>query len=351
MSTSGDIAVALNCSEGENEYSKLMVFNSDGKIMWEKYHEGHSFYPQLSDNGKVIAVESGAVLMGYSKWGRGILFYNSKEGTGFSTINHYRLSRDGRYVVLATTSEKEILLSSWHYKLILLKDGNVEWKKSSIWKEFHKVSISSNNAYVAVSSRFGKPGNWYSQVALYTINGKKLWSTDVKGYTSEISASSRGEVLLSTDECILIRDGRVLWTKDDCINASFTRNEDKIIAIRKKGLDFSDWDVNLFNRDGKLLWEYQGAYRYDVSDNYHVLAGGEPGNEEVVLVSAEGVVLQRIKLRELIEKEVEAGNIYVSISPDGRYFAIEVVNYTDGTCYIYYFENAGIQHFKTKIFK
>jgi len=163
--------------------------------------------------------------------------------------------------------------------------------------------------------------------------------------------SSRGEILLSTDECILIGDGRVLWTKDDCINASFTRNEDKIITVRKRGLDFRDWDVNLFNRDGELLWEYQGAYRYAVSDNYHVLAGGEPGNEEVVLISAEGVVLQRIKLRKLIEKEFEAEDIYVSISPDGKYFAIEVVNYTEGSCYIYYFENAGIQHFKTKIFK
>jgi len=352
ISTGGDFAMALNYWKGENEYSKLMVFNGDGKIMWEKYYENHISDPQLSDDGKVIAVVVGDVLMMCSKWGRSIMFY---KGARWSTIRHYKLSRDGRYVVLVTEGEKETLLTSWHYKLILLKDGNIEWVKSSIRREFFKASISSDNAYVAVVSHSGKPEKQYSHVTLYTVDGKKLWSTNVKGSTNEIDVSSRGEVLLSADGCKFIKDGRVLWTKDDCTIASFTRDEDKIIAIRKKGYDPNDSDVVVFDRDGGPLWEYQGAYRYAVSSDYYVLAGGKPGSEEVVLVSANGVVLQRIKLRELIAKEVSPWSIDVSISPDGRYFAASAKGGSEGeeACYLYFFENRDhlIRGIKEKLLK
>jgi len=356
ISTGGDFAVVLNYRKGADEYGELTLFNSDGKIMWEKHYEGHISNPQLSDDGKVIAVKAGDVFMMYSKWGRSILTYNSREkGAIFSSIQHYKLSRDGRYVVLVIESEKENLLTSWHYKLILLKDGNIEWVKSSIWREFWMASISSNNAYIALVSHSEKLGKKYSHVALYTIDGKELWSTGVEGFTVKIDVSSRGEVLLSADGCKFINDGRVLWTKDDCGNASFTRDEDKIIAIRKRGYDLNDLDVVVFNRDGELLWEYQGAYRYAVSDNYYVLVGGEPGSEEVVLVSADGVVLQRIKLRELIEKEVIDIYIDVSISPEGKYFAVTTRGNREGeeACYLYFFENRDhlIRDIKEKLLK
>jgi len=78
---------------------------------------------------------------------------------------------------------------------------------------------------------------------------------------------------------------------------------------------------------------------FAVSDNYYVLGGGLPGSEEIVLVSADGVVLQRIKLSELIEKEAKGIFANVSISPDGKYFAAEVRNYGEEMYYLYFFEN------------
>jgi len=109
----------------------------------------------------------------------------------------------------------------------------------------------------------------------------------------------------------------------------------------------------VFDREGELLWKYRDMYRFAVSDSYYVLAGGKPGNEEIMLISAEGVVLQNIKLGELVEKGVGEKDIYVSISPNGRYFALSVRDDSERVCYLYFFENRDflIRNIKERLLK
>jgi len=338
ITTNGEIAVTVT----SQVYGELILFNSEGEIMWREYYDDGVSDPQLSDDGSIIAVQKGSdILMAYNKRGKLLWTYSIGKKEGWRTIWDYKLSRDGRYTVIAMYREEEGFLDlKRYYELVLLRDGKVVWVKSE--EGINKVAISSNNAYIASASVVYVDPDFkekYTRISLYTINGAKLWSTIVEGFPSDVGVSSSGEVVLSTMinnifRTYFIKNGSVLWTKDRCHGAQFTRNEDRIVVIRKRGENPSDWDVNVFNREGELLWEHRGAYRFAVADNYYVLGG----DEEVVLVSANGVVLQRIKLRELIEKEFSPWSFDVSISPDGRYFAIGAQGGIEEPYYLYFFE-------------
>jgi len=361
VSTSGEIAVTVTSEDERKKYGELILFNSEGEIMWREYYDDGVSHPQLSEDGSIIAVEKGGdTLMAYNKRGKLLWTYSIGKKGVVGVIWNYKLSRDGRYTVIAMHREEEGFLGlKRYYELVLLRDGKVVWVKSE--EGIEKVVISSNNAYIASASVVHVDPDSkerYRRISLYTIDGAKLWSAVVEGFPSAIGVSSSGEVVLSTltknaIRTYFIKNGHVLWTKDRCNDAQFTRNEDRIIAIRERGKNRSDWDVNVFNREGEFLWEHRGAYRFAVADNYYVLVGGEPGSEEVVLVSADGVVLQRIKLRELIEKEVITWSIYVRISPDGKYFAVSVKNDREGMYYLYFFENRDflIRGVKEKLLK
>jgi len=353
ISTDGDVAVAITYKEGANEYGELTLFNSDGEIAWSKHYDNEISNPQLSDDGNIITVKLGInTLMAYDKRGKLLWTYsNEKE----RVIRDYKLSRDGRYAVI-------VVLDYFSLKghFILLREGAVEWVKPSRGVAV-AIAISPNNEYIASASYNRDKGKTHA--ALYTINGTKLWNTVVEGHPFYIDVSDNGEVLLVNDlpsdifadpllwgtgKTFFIANGRVFWAKDYYPYAEFTRSGDRIITVRKN-LELSDWSIVMFDREGELLWEYRGRFRFAISDNYFVLAN----SSEIVFVSVEGKVLQHIKLSELINKEVEPSDVNVNISPAGKYFAIRVEDKKEGICYLYFFENRDplIRSIKEKLLK
>jgi len=326
ISISGNLAITeMFRSEGKYSY-ELILFNNEGNLVWKLHYDNFISNPQLSDDGNTIVVIMRDRIAAYD--GRGKLKWTydiGEKATESPRIRDYKLSRDGRYVAIATSYNTK---KGHRDELVLLRDGKVRWVKSS---EAIRVAISPNSTYIAsatpIYKKYKSSGleETNTLVALYTIDGAELWSTVVEGSPWDIDVSNSGEVLLSTHTnyvnniVFFIRAGYVLWTKDHCRNAQFTRARDRIIAVRE--------GVNVFDSEGELLWKYRGTYRYSTSDSYYVLTGGQ----RIVLASSEGEVLERIDLGEDVKE--------VAISPSGRYFAI----YTSTTDekYIYFFENKG----------
>jgi len=326
ISTSGDVAVAITYRKGASEYGELTLFNSDGEIAWSKRYDNEISNPQLSDDGNTIVVKQGInTLTAYNKRGKLLWTYSVEEG---QRIRDYKLSRDGRYTVIVVP---DFFSLKGHF--ILLREGEVEWVKSR--DVAIEIAISPNNAYI-VSASYDKRN---IHVTLYTIDGVELWNTEVGELPRHVDVSDNGEVLLVTyhlhdffKKLYFITHGRVLWAKDYCQYAVFTRSGDKIIAVRRHG-NRGALEVIVLNREGEFLWKYQGKFRFAVSDNYFALAD----SSEIVFVSAESEVLQRIKLSELLNRE--SADVNISISPDGRYFAVGVEDKKDGKCHLYFYEN------------
>jgi len=330
ISTSGEFAVAITYEKGGNKYGELTLFNSDGEIAWSKRYDSAISNPQLSDDGNTIVVKLGInTLTAYDKRGKLLWTYSVEKE---QAIRDYKLSRDGRYTVIAISEEGLISLKG---HVILIRDGGVEWVKAGKG-EASKIAISPNNAYIASASYDRDKGNTY--VTLYTIDGVELWDTVLKGIPSRIDVSDNGEVLLSRSYFVgsnlfmklyFIVEGRVLWAKADYSDAQFTKSGDRIIAVNYM---HGDTSIYVFDRRGELLWNYRGTFYFVISDDYYVLSG----DKGIVLVSAKGAVLQRIWFSELKE---DTRIVDVKISPDGKYFAVKVRDSREGMCYLYFYEN------------
>jgi len=339
ISTSGDVAITVS---KKDNFGEITLFNNDGKITWNKQYSNIISNPQLSDDGNILAVQVGSnTLMAYDKKGKLLWTYSIEKKAEKSEIEDYKLSRDGRYAVIAVTEKGSFGLKSY---FILLREGAVEWVKSDK-SEACKIAISPNNEYVVSASC--DIDKRYTRAALYTIDGAEHWNTVIKGIPRSIDVSDNGEVLLTNVDFYpiiniinFIAKGRVLWAKNDYWIAKFTRRGDRIIAVGIKSND-----VCVFDRKGELLWNYRGAHSFAVSDNYYVLYN----LTEIVLVTAEGEVIQHIKLSE--SEKVEIYN--VEISPDGKYFAIRVEDKKEGMCHLYFFENRDplIRGVKEKLLK
>lgn len=321
ISVNGDVAIAV--------IGNLMMINNDGKITWREYCDGGIDDLQLSDDGHIIVVERGRnTLVAYDKRGKLLWTYSVVKE---QVIRDYKLSHDGRYTIVAIDSEKD------NHELILLKDGNVEWVKSGRGRVM-SVAISPNNAYIASASY-----DDYIRVTLYTVNGVKLWGNAVVEFPHgidipypfyDVDVSEKGEVLLTEYRTFFIANGRILWDSN-YRHARFTRDGNRIIAVKDRGCH-RGFGVIVLNREGELLWEYCGAYRYVISDEYYLLF--DENNYEIVLVSAGGKVLQRITLSKL-GKKLDIGDVCIRISPNGKYFTVSVKDDSEKACYLYFFEN------------
>jgi len=325
ISTSGDVAVAVAAyKEGAKEYGELTLFNSDGEIAWSKHYNEIISNPQLSDDGNTIAVKLGIdTLTAYDKRGELLWSYSVEKGR---VISDYKLSRDGRYAVIVVD---DFFSLKGHF--ILLREGAVEWVKPSRGVAT-EMAISPKNEYIASASSYkGK-----THVILYTIDGTELWNAVVKGSPFHVDVSDNGEVLLVNDlssgnvrnpllsgrgKIFFIAGGRVLWDKAGYGFAQFTRSGDRIVAIRARW-ERNDLSIDVFDRKGELLWK----------------------------IHAEGEGIQRIWFSELKE---DTRIVDVKISPDGKYFAVEVKDSKEGMCHLYFYENRDIliRSIKEKLLK
>jgi len=174
ISTSGDVAVAITHEKGANEYGELTLFNSNGEIAWSKHYGDEISNPQLSDDGNTIAVQvNNNTLVAYNKRGELLWTYSIEKGQAFK---NYKLSRDGKYAVIAVSEEGSRRFFSLKSHFILLRDGNEKWRKSSKG-EAGDIAISPNNAYIILTSR----SRYNTYVIIYTIDGAELWNSVVKG--------------------------------------------------------------------------------------------------------------------------------------------------------------------------
>jgi len=315
ISASGDVAIAVS---KEDDFGELMLFNNNGKIVWSRHYGDEISKPQLSDDGNTIAVQVGRdALIAYNKEGKVLWTYSVEKK---SEIEDYKLSRNGRYAIVVVFD-----FSSLKNHFVLLRDGAVEWVKSGR-SEAERVAISPNNMYIVLASYDKSRGN--TRVSLYTIEGAELWSTVVEGFPLHVDVSDNGEVLLTeVSKSFFVAEGHILWAKNYCPYAVFIGGGGRIIALAIG----DGWDISVFNREGKLLWTYRGAFDFVASDNYYVIRD----STEFVLVTAEGEVIQRIKI-----SNSEKFEIYdIKISPNGKYFAINVKRFSEGgeMCHLYFF--------------
>lgn len=123
ISASGDVAIAA--TYGEDVSGELILFNSEGKVVWKEYYNHGVYYPQLSDDGNIITLRKGnKVLIAYNKKGKILWVYNIGE-KATKELGLYKLSRDGRYVTITTSDGDRSDTTLRLGELVLLRDGNV----------------------------------------------------------------------------------------------------------------------------------------------------------------------------------------------------------------------------------
>jgi len=300
VANDGRFACAINTYSEGHKNARLLLVDSNAKILWESdYPKLEVTSLQLSEDEKLLIAEFGffvgeKALVSYDEQGEVKWTYKGS--------HEYILSRDGKYAIITKADQ-----------VLLLEDGKVKWRKSP----GGKVAVSPNNSYIVSA----KPDVDHVNIRFYTIDGTGLKILEFVSADENIpgidgvEVSNTGDVLLvlklgnSMGKVVFMRNDMFLWTKGfdpRGLRAKFSQNGDSFIVSDINGL-------RMFNKDGKLLWNYQGyVVDFDFSDDYITLTDGRA----LIFLSYDGKVL--------LKRIIEGGDIKViRVSPNGNYIAIK----------------------------
>jgi len=361
IAADGSFLVAVNLGiikKGEiRADSKLMLFDNAGNVVWDISYNSLIDLPQISDDGRTITylVDSTSSRRPKQflvvcnerrevKW-----IYETDVSIG---IGDYRLSRDGRLVVLIQY-DPEMKVS----ELVVLADGVVKWRRKAefghyrgvamlspilstvepAWRYWlsadRGVAMSPGGRYVVACREFSSgfiKKKYRSVIELYSIDGERLWSVEVD-YAGHLNVTDRGEAFFTqcSDpfKCLKNRVFNAVFKASSGLPSLIKEFRQHVSEIRlPRGGDrvvVSDDDgLHAFDTDGNHLWSLRGAVvSFDVSDDYVALTDGQ----RLLVTSSRGEILQRVEVGSNIRE--------VRISPDGRY----IVAASDS--HVYFFEN------------
>lgn len=185
------------------------------------------------------------------------------------------------------------------------------WKSSSLSKNVvADVAISSNGQYTLVGT-FSND----KQVYLFDQYGKLMWKNTVGAGIANVAITPDGEYGV-------VSAGNKSW---------FLVNT----------LEPAENTVNLFNRQGNLLWKYNtgecmGLVAISANGQYIVFGDGAWSDTSVTLLNREKVILWKYNTDENIKA--------VAISSDGQYV---VIGLTDGTILLLNHEGKQLWEYNT----
>jgi len=319
VSNKGDLIVGVN----EKNNAHITLLSGKGDVIWKK-NLPYVYSSQLSENGELIAIKHSDHITAYNR--NGIVEWDY-EAAKNKLINSWSLSRDGNYllVLLWEFSPPE---SSY---LLLLMHGIGVWRKPVPTPPLlSRLSISRNNEYVALAGLWEEEflsTKYYVIVELYSLNGDFLWNMKIEGFLSGLSVTNNGEVLCSvqhkdhTGLYLLSKDREIIWMKNfpHHHSAASTPDGDRFVISSYK-------DIFVFSKKGGIVWKHRGKgeplTNCSIADNCYVLANS---SSYIVFLSPEGEVLHHEKINKIS---------YISISPNGKYFAVVTED-----CNVYFFEN------------
>jgi len=296
LSNRGDLLV------GDRE--KVVLLNVEGEILWEKKINVEE-RPYISEGGEVIVVKESDGLTAYKREGEVAWKFRPAK----DAVVSWNTSRSGNYTAVALSN-----------KLLLLERGEAVWEDYT-GGTAHFLSFSANDKFIALATRiedvaFFAPRD-VTYITLYSIDGRRLWSTKVEGFPQGVYVTNGGElfVLLSKGRnsiATLIRGGSAMWNRElsGHWRAALSTPEGSLFAASGEGGTY------IIDKNGNPV-SHDPGIADGISDNGHlVLRGFSKKNpffsSHIFLLSPEGEEIRR----------VEAINaVSTSISPNGKYIA------------------------------
>jgi outer membrane protein assembly factor BamB len=292
----------------------IHLLNNQGEIIWTRDGIG-SRYALLSDN-KTMLVES------YNKeepWKSTIIKLDIEGNilwerqTGLIGVDGLAVTPDGSYIAVGATDEEKnghLMLFDgdgtklWNHQI----DGRVETVAVSktgyvvagprdrciyvydstgdlIFNHYAGNFYDTQDTVIAPDESYFLFGSEHKYLNCHTLEGDLLWQEEV-GAPCNIRISADGEyIVVATDESTLFlfeKNGTKLWSKK-ATDAFFIEEvavsaHAEYIAITAKEKHFlSQLYITVYNRQGELLWRYEGSQPFKaiaISDDGHYIAAG-----------------------------------------------------------------------------
>ncbi|MEP6645937.1 MAG: PQQ-binding-like beta-propeller repeat protein [Saprospiraceae bacterium] len=193
FSKSGDLIVGIN----------QMVYGMDagtGTIKW-------SYEADKKLTALVYSPQNNSLYMGVKKSNK-LTVLDPANG---KDITPGKLKLRGSLLDITTDSKNNIVLVETEgFNLIDPKTNDFLWK-NSFKVEYLDEVIPFDKGYIAVA-KDEKDGS----ISYVDSNGKKIWDTNVKGYTYYATTTQKGVLYISTERSNILSysDGKDVWDKD-----------------------------------------------------------------------------------------------------------------------------------------
>lgn len=211
----------------ENKQGHLTLFDQDGNKLWNHQIDGRIETVAVSKSGYVVAGPRDECIYLYNRSGELIFTYSAKS------------IYDSQDTAIAP-DESYFLFGSEHtYLNCYALDGELLWQREM--GPLCNIRISADSEYIAV-------GTSNSKLFLFDRNGNKLWEKKVTDayFVHEVSISAYGEYIA-------------------------------VDALEEHSFWAFNYYVAVYNKEGDLLWRYQGDEPFmaiAMSDDGEYIAAG-----------------------------------------------------------------------------
>lgn len=225
---------------------KVFAINfSNGEIVWK-----HKTKKKV--NALVYSEKNNNLYVGIKKSSK-LLVLNPDNGTD---ITPGKLKLRGELIDVTSNSNGDLILVETEGFNIINPETNLfKWKKSFKIDYLNEV-IPHKKGFIAIGKDEKK-----GSIALVSTEGKKIWDTNVKGYTYYATPTKKGVLYISTERSNILdyNKGKDVWKRDVKFKSipavTFDEDENKVILFEnKKGykFDLESGKIDQFAEEVKL---------------------------------------------------------------------------------------------------
>ena len=204
---------------------KVFAINfSNGEIVWK-----HKTKKKV--NALVYSEKNNNLYVGIKKSSK-LLVLNPDNGTD---ITPGKLKLRGELIDVTSNSNGDLILVETEGFNIINPETNLfKWKKSFKIDYLNEV-IPHKKGFIAIGKDEKK-----GSIALVSTEGKKIWDTNVKGYTYYATPTKKGVLYISTERSNILdyNKGKDVWKRDVKFKSipavTFDEDENKVILFENK---------------------------------------------------------------------------------------------------------------------